>query len=554
MISWHETKPFLCEILNAAPSLLSVQTPLLVCKALITLALPFASGHLFDALINDAPPLPNFLLFAFLVSFHTIFEYALQYSLLRTSRIVEFSLQSRILKNSLQFSPAKLDNTPHGEIVAKLTRDAGVACQLVNNLYPRLVTTTTLLSTASLTLFYKSAWLGLAFVFVIVLALAVYHPFKRLFKDTVHTVRITSDKAFNTLFEFFNVLPFLRTLAAEKPFSKVPLKALAALRDTNGDNDAVSTKFNFASGILMSTGEIIVVGTASFLVWRDTIPIGDMIACQILFLSAVQSVQGIAFLLPEVSSIQEGFSSLHEMLVPSPGNTNQNTGHTPPPQKILEIKCNHITFAYPGSQTNVISDFSASIPGGSVVCISGSNGAGKTTLLKILIGVLAPNSGLVTVNGIALENLDTEELHRQIGAVFQNNLLFSGTIRENITLRDPRFSENDIKNALALSGADEITDHLPDGLNTAIGYGGTALSGGEMQKIAIARALLRKPELLILDEVTNHLDSDSRAKFTSLLDTFRGQTTTLVVSHDPAVIAHCDLNIHLAPPSKAKAK
>ena len=138
-----------------------------------------------------------------------------------------------------------------------------------------------------------------------------------------------------------------------------------------------------------------------------------------------------------------------------------------------------------------------------------------------------------------------ESFRKRVAAVFQDSLLITGTIRDNITLKNSTYTEDAITEALQLSGADALVERLPDGLNHKIGVEGGGLSGGERQKIAIARALIRKPDILIFDEVTNHLDYESRMRMKTLLQRLRGRTTVLLVSHDPEILALCEQEIHL---------
>ena len=203
-----------------------------------------------------------------------------------------------------------------------------------------------------------------------------------------------------------------------------------------------------------------------------------------------------------------------------------------------------IAFAYPGADTRpVAKDFSATFRAGKVVALVGANGTGKTTLLKLATAALEPQSGEILVNGSPLSTLDDGFFRRRIGIVFQGCLLVSGTIRDNITLRDPVFTKEDIDEAVALSGLDEVVRRLPDGLDTRVGLNGQSLSGGEMQRLAIARALIRKPGILVLDEVTNHLDADARGAFGKLLRRLAPGRIVLVVSHDPALVDLCDEKI-----------
>lgn len=203
-----------------------------------------------------------------------------------------------------------------------------------------------------------------------------------------------------------------------------------------------------------------------------------------------------------------------------------------------------MTFSYPGERKKpVVRNFSATFRAGQIVALSGGNGAGKTTLLKLATGALEPQSGDVLVNGTPFGSIDVADFREKIGIVFQDSLLVSGTIRDNITLRNPAFTAADIDEALASSEMDKVVGRLPDGLDTRVGLRGQSLSGGEMQRLAIARALIRKPSLLVLDEVTNHLDAAARASFGKLLRRLAPGRLILLVSHDPALVDLCDEKI-----------
>ena len=147
------------------------------------------------------------------------------------------------------------------------------------------------------------------------------------------------------------------------------------------------------------------------------------------------------------------------------------------------------------------------------------------------------------MNGIPMSDMAMGDFRRRIGVVFQDSLVVSGSIRDNVTLRDPAFGASVVENAAAASGLDEVARKLPAGFDTRVGIGGQSLSGGECQRLAIARALARDPGLLVLDEATNHLDAAARAAFGRLLRKLAPERIVLVVTHDDAVADLCDEKI-----------
>ena len=214
-----------------------------------------------------------------------------------------------------------------------------------------------------------------------------------------------------------------------------------------------------------------------------------------------------------------------------------------------------MTFSYPGAGSRtVVKDFSATFRAGRIYALVGANGTGKTTLLKLATAALEPKEGEIRVNGMPMKMLDEGAFRREIGIVFQDSLLVTGTLRDNITLRDPKFTNEDIEAAIRLSGLGDIIERLPDGLNTRIGLRGQALSGGEMQRLAIARAIAREPSVLVLDEVTNHLDAEARESFKKLLRELAAGRIVILVSHDDTIIDLCDEKIFCQIPEKASYK
>ena len=175
--------------------------------------------------------------------------------------------------------------------------------------------------------------------------------------------------------------------------------------------------------------------------------------------------------------------------------------------------------------------------------LAGANGVGKSTLLKLAVNALEPQRGEILVNGHPFSEIDLPAFRRHIGVVAQDNLILTGTIRDNITLRNPNFSPDDVNRALALSGFDAVVKRLPKGLDTTVGNQIRSLSGGERQRLAIARAIIRDPFILVLDEATNHLDGESRKTFAGLVTRLRPGRLILIAGHDPELDKLCDVKI-----------
>ncbi len=538
---------FLASVVLSSPVVVFVYSPLLVALTVAGIAIPFATGHFIDSIVGGRSPGAAFATLAALLVVRAVLTPLLQRLILSRARRIELKLQERALDAVLDFPPSELPALANGEIVAKLTRDAYAVGGFVSGLYPRLLAAFVTMVSAGVALHSRSMALGLSFMAFIPAAIALFMPFARRFAANSHSVRKRSDDAFSTLFDFFHSLHFLQALNAGRRFADSPTASLAALKDGNCSLDRLMVAFGALLDAVLVVGEVSVLGIAGMLAVQGAIPVGDVVVYQMLFLTAMQSVQGIVSLLPETATLREGIDSLEEILAHAPPRRGDR--HL---DAIQSIEFRNVTFAYPSSDAKpAIKDFSAIFRAGNVAALVGANGTGKTTLLKLATAVLEPQSGEILVNGQRMETLDASAFRRRIGIVFQDSLLVSGTVRDNITLRDPAFTDEDIAEATSQSGLDEVVKCLPDGLDTHVGLRGQSLSGGEMQRLAIARALVRKPGILVLDEVTNHLDAAARSSFRKLLRELASDRIVLVVTHDPALTNLCDEKIFCQIPGQA---
>jgi ATP-binding cassette subfamily B protein len=195
------------------------------------------------------------------------------------------------------------------------------------------------------------------------------------------------------------------------------------------------------------------------------------------------------------------------------------------------ITFDEVTFRYPGASMTALDRATFTIPAGSVVGIVGRSGSGKTTLTKLIQGLYAVQEGVVRFDGLDAREIDLAHLRRQIGVVLQENFLFRGTVRQNITVTKPDASFEEVVAAAQASGADEFIERLPQGYDTLLEENASNLSGGQKQRLSIARALLSKPRILILDEAASALDPESETIFIRNLSQIAVGRTVVMISH-----------------------
>ncbi len=209
---------------------------------------------------------------------------------------------------------------------------------------------------------------------------------------------------------------------------------------------------------------------------------------------------------------------------------------------IHTLQFDDVSFQHRTANRPALQDISFRMQSGETVAFVGPSGAGKTTLVKLLVGLYQPQHGLVRYNGISADQIDPEELRSQIGFVTQDTQLFSGTIRENLLFVQPGASDAECLDVLHRAAADSLLARATDGLNTLIGEGGVKVSGGEKQRLSIARALLRRPRLLVFDEATSSLDSITEEEITRTIRHVgtKQDVITILIAHRLSTIMHAD--------------
>jgi ATP-binding cassette subfamily C protein len=205
-----------------------------------------------------------------------------------------------------------------------------------------------------------------------------------------------------------------------------------------------------------------------------------------------------------------------------------------------ELRLEGVSYRHQTDGPVALHDVDLVIAARRTTALVGPSGAGKTTLADLILGLTAPDSGTLSVDGRPLAGCDRQAMRRTAAYVPQDAFLFPGTIRSNLLWANPGMAEDRLWQALALAAADDFVRALPQGLDSPVGERGIRLSGGERQRIALARALLRDPQLLVLDEATSHLDSESERHIQRALEQLHGKVTLLLIAHRLSTVRHAD--------------
>jgi ATP-binding cassette, subfamily B, bacterial HlyB/CyaB len=209
------------------------------------------------------------------------------------------------------------------------------------------------------------------------------------------------------------------------------------------------------------------------------------------------------------------------------------------PQIRGNISLQNVTFRYPGANTDALINGCLNMGAGVSLGVVGKSGSGKSTLARLIQGLYIPQVGLIQIDGLDIREIDLPHLRKSIGVVLQENYYFRGTVRENIALTKPQSTFEEIVKASILAGADEFVKKLPQGYDTPLRENASNLSGGQKQRLAIARALLINPYIMILDEATSALDAESEAIIQENLARISKNRTMIIISHRLSILSNC---------------
>ena len=261
------------------------------------------------------------------------------------------------------------------------------------------------------------------------------------------------------------------------------------------------------------------------------VSLAELVVLAIVFFQVISIINRLQKFLQQAAEF-EGAYIRTEQLIERAQAQRETYGGTRSPVLEKECRFENVTFSH--EKTPVVRNVSFAIEKGSITVLQGKSGAGKTTLIDLLTGLHTPDKGTITLDGVSLADIDMKQWRESIGYVPQELSLLHMTIRDNLILGDTQISDPDIEEALDQAGAREFIMAMPNGLDTEVGAMGSRLSGGQRQRIALARALVIKPKLLILDEVTSALDPETERAICQKIAGLRGRYTIVAITHRPA--------------------
>jgi ATP-binding cassette subfamily B protein len=339
--------------------------------------------------------------------------------------------------------------------------------------------------------------------------------------------------------EMTHLIPITRAHGLEQDALNRVNGTLSNVLRTSLRLDLLNGRFGALAWITLNALGVGFLATSAWVAYYQVLSItpGDVVMLSTFFATLTSSITTLMSLTPVISKGLEAVRSIGEVLQAPDLENNAGKSEIESVRGVVEFQ--DVGYTYQGNRP-AVSDFSLTVSPGETVALVGASGAGKSTILNIVIGFIRPTAGRILLDGRDMETLDLRTYRRFVSVVPQESILFEGSIRDNVLYGMRDVSDETLRDALRDANALEFVDRLPEGLETVVGERGARLSGGQKQRLAIARALIRDPRVLILDEATSALDTRSEALIQQALTRLVAGRTVFVVAHRLSTIRTAD--------------
>ena len=388
-----------------------------------------------------------------------------------------------------------------------------------------------LLSAVALLYNWKLALASLA------VGIALGAAMNRLISISRAAGRREADTTASLTVKIVDLLSNMKALKAMHRFQPmlVPLRrTLLKLRRALITGEVAKLGFNLGNEVAV-TLLITVAAYLAYTSWKVTLP--EILIIGVIFLKINNIISKVQKAVQQAVKYERSYQRMTEQIALADAHRELNPGTRTP---VLADACRFEGVAFSHGEREIIHNVHIEIPARRITVLKGPSGAGKTTIIDLLIGLYKPTRGRITIDGVELSEIDLFAWRRRIGYVPQELSLLHADVRENITFGDPAISDDMVHEALREAEATDLVANLPDGLETSVGEMGGKMSGGQRQRISLARALVTRPEVLILDEVTSALDPVTEQDIVMNIAALRHSYTVVVITHRPAWTAIAD--------------
>lgn len=488
----------------------------------------------------------NWIMLVFLITIilSYVINFLWRYLLFNGSQLLESIMRRKLMAKFLTMSPGFYEKNRTGDLMAKATNDLSAIRMTVGFGILTLVDSTTYMITIIATMAVLVSW-------KLTLAALLPLPFLAIIEQKlgkmIHERYIVSQDAFGEMND--SVLESIEGVRVSKAFAQEEnLNERFRRMTTDVVNKFIHVEkldalFKPLTIIITALSFMIALGYGSFLVNQGEITVGALISFNVYLNMLIWPMFAIGMLF---NIMQRGNASLDRVMetLNAQDALMEPIDHVVPDDHNVAFEA--VTFQYPSSETVNLSNISIHLDTGDTLGIVGPTGSGKTTLIKQILKEYPLGRGVITLGNVNLDRLTKKEVRDKIGYVSQENILFSRTIRENIKFGKDDATEEEIAEAIRLANFNEDIKRLPSGLDTLVGEKGIAISGGQKQRISIARAMIKNPDILILDDSLSAVDAKTETAIIENIESSRKGKTTIISTHRLSAVQHAEHIVVLA--------
>lgn len=452
-------------------------------------------------------------------------------------RRVEAGLRGAMVRKLQQLSITFHKEMQSGRIQSKLMRDVETVQSLSDQIFSNIPGVLINMITALTVVITTQPTMFVFFMLCIPTAVATVRLFRNGISRRNSEYRQNMETASAGLMDMVEMTQITRAHALENREIKKMTARLNEVANTGFRLDMVQALFGSCSWVVFNIFQLVCLVFSSYMAWQGAIQVGDISLYQSYFSSLTGQVSAIIGMLPIITKGLESVRSIGEIL--SNTDIEDNTGKIEMTSLRGEYEFRGVHFHYEDDQP-LLRGLDLHVREGETIAIVGESGSGKSTILNLVIGFNLAQEGQVLVDGLDIKEIDLHSYRKHIAIVPQNSVLFTGTIRENITYGIKNVTDELIARALEAARLTSFINTLPRGVDTMLEEHGANLSGGQRQRLSIARAIIRDPDVIILDEATSALDSISEKEIQHAINNLTKNRTTFIVAHRLSTIRDAD--------------
>lgn len=453
------------------------------------------------------------------------------------------NLRKRLWKKFLALPIPYFDNNSTGEMISRMTNDTSIIMGLITNHITTLVTGLISIIGSIIVLFFLDWKMTIIMLGTITISLLTFIPLGKKMYKIARDRQDENARFTSVISSVLSEIRLVKVSNAEKIEYNNGIKKINNLLQFGIREGKIQSLISPLTSLISMVLLVIMAGYGGIRVSSGVMSAGNLVAFILYLFQIFMPLVQFTSVFTQVQKAKGATERIISILESSEDNIHKGREI----QRIEEpIELKNVTFAYKNSNNLVLKDISFKAEPGKVTAIVGPSGSGKTTIFSLLLRYYVPLSGTIKLGNEPINNFSVFSWRQHIGFVSQDNPIIDGTIRDNIIYGlDKDISETELKRVTKLAYADEFINKLPKGYNTEVGERGLKLSGGQRQRIGIARALLRNPSILMLDEATSNLDTKSEFYVQKALNNLMKRRTTLIIAHRLSTIINSDRIIFL---------